>query len=97
VNIAKLNSFGYFHFLIDEMYKFVLAVFISLLIQPCEYQVIADLEASSQGTGNLFDDVKEKTDKLSKDFEKLRKERKEDASIRTSMAVFQCSSQWSKA
>ena len=32
---------------------------------------VADLEASSQGTGNLFDDVKEKTDKLSKDFEKL--------------------------
>jgi septal ring factor EnvC (AmiA/AmiB activator) len=30
--------------------------------------------------------MKEKTDKLSKDFEKLRKERKEDASIRTSMA-----------
>jgi hypothetical protein len=26
---------------------------------------VADLEASSQGTGNLFDDVKEKTDKLS--------------------------------
>jgi chromosome segregation ATPase len=46
---------------------------------------VADLEASSQGTGNLFDDVKEKTDKLSKDFEKLRKERKEDARIRTSM------------
>jgi hypothetical protein len=34
----------------------------------------------------LFDDVKEKNDKLSKDFEKLRKERKEDASIRTRMA-----------
>lgn len=47
---------------------------------------VSDLEASSQGTGNLFDDVKEKTDKLSKDFEKLRKERKEDASTRTSMA-----------
>ena len=30
--------------------------------------------------------MKEKTDKLSKDFEKLRKERKEDANIRTSMA-----------
>ena len=30
--------------------------------------------------------MKEKTDKLSKDFEKLRKERKEDARIRTSMA-----------
>jgi hypothetical protein len=40
VNIAKLDSFGYFHFLIDEMSKFVFAVFISLLIQPCEYQVI---------------------------------------------------------
>jgi chromosome segregation ATPase len=41
---------------------------------------VADLEASSQGTRNLFDDVKEKTNKLSKDFEKLRKERKEGIS-----------------
>jgi hypothetical protein len=58
VNIAKLNSFGYFHFLIDEMSKFVLAVFISLLIQPSEYQVIrflyySDLDKVKKAGRNL--------------------------------------------